>query len=318
MSLRGRVARSTSSTWSACSTWSHRLLFPTAALAVASFIVVLAVQTAPLTPTAARTGTDRTMGTDDPEALPHDHGIGVSADGVHGEAHGDAHVHTDSVGGDAAHLHAVVAGTTPGTSDGHDHGSADSGHTDSGHTGGPAPTGPIVSVDDPRLSPAQQQAARTLRDRTRASIAALPNSAALTAAGYVSSGDSSYGMSHWSKDAFTNDGRELDPTRVESFMVHIASGRTIGAMYLLEPGKTMADVPDIAGELTTWHVHDPICFSNTARWHFVSFAKNGGCPAGSHVRLVPPMMHVWLEDQACGPFTGSEGHGATTCSSHSH
>jgi hypothetical protein len=300
------------------SVWSHRLLFPTAALAVASFIVVLAVQTAPLTPTAARTGTDRTMGTDDPEALPHDHGMGVTADGVHGEAHGDAHVHTDSVGGGAAHLHAVVAGTTPGTSDGHDHGNADGGHTDSGHTGGTAPTGPIVSVDDPRLSPAQQQAARALVVSSRAMIASLPDRNALTAAGYVSAGDNSGGMSHWVKDEFTHDGREVDSRRIETFMVQNSTGRTVGAMYMLEPGRTMADVPDIAGELTIWHIHNPICFSTAQIWHFVSFASNGNCPPGSSVRMVPPMMHVWLEDQACGPFTGTEGHGATTCSSHSH
>ena len=294
-------------------TWSRRLLFPTAALAVASFVAVLAVQTVPLAPSGTDAGgvSDRTMLATDAESLPHDHGADTAAH----DGHGDTHVHTDgSTPGDEAHLHTVGNGNAPTSPVDHDHGGDHGAHAG----GGPMPTGPIVSVDDPRLSPAQQQAARTLRDRTRASIAALPNAAALTAAGYVSSGDSSYGMSHWTKDAFTNDGREIDPTRVETFMVHIASGRTIGAMYLLEPGKTMADVPDIAGELTTWHVHDPICFSNTARWHFVSFAKKGSCPAGSHVRLVSPMMHVWLEDQACGPFTGSEGHGATTCSSHSH
>jgi hypothetical protein len=29
------------------------------------------------------------------------------------------------------------------------------------------------------------------------------------------------------------------------------------------------------------------------------------------------MLHVWLDDPACGPFTGVEGHGSTSCT-HDH
>ena len=31
-------------------------------------------------------------------------------------------------------------------------------------------------------------------------------------------------------------------------------------MYILGFGKTMADVPDVAGELTTWHDHQNLCW----------------------------------------------------------
>lgn len=286
-------------------TWISRLLVPTAAVGLAAIIAALAIPTDPSPPrsTASAASISGTTPAADPEALPHSHAVAMTAEGDH--VHDAAASVTD-----AAHVHPVAVGTAP--TDTHDH--------DHSVPGGPAtvPTGPIVSVDDPRLTPAQQQAARTLLVSSRATIASLPDRNALVAAGYVSAGDNSSGMSHWVKDAFTHDGREVDAGRIESFMVQNSTGRTVGAMYMLEPGRTMANVPDIAGQLTTWHVHDPICFSNTEIWHFVSFASKGACPAGSFVRVVPPMMHVWLEDQPCGPFVGTEGHGTTTCSTHTH
>ena len=180
------------------------------------------------------------------------------------------------------------------------------------------PTGPIISIDDPRLSAEQQQAARSLLVASRSSIASLPDETALAAAGYAPVGDNSSGMQHWVNDAYTHDGRELDPSRIESFMTERSSGRTTGAMYILEPGKSMSDVPDIAGELTIWHVHPTICFSDAQIWQFVSFTSNGTCRTGSSARDVPPMMHVWADDPVCGPFVGTEGHGSTTCSGHLH
>ena len=223
------------------------------------------------------------------------------------------------------HVHEIAATTSPVT---HQHSPgptsptdavAGDGHTHDTTTPEPTePTGPIVSIDDPRLSPTQQNAARSLLVTTRSTIASLPDTAALTAAGYVSVGDNSSGLQHWVKDAHTKDGRELDPGRIESFMVKTATGRVVGAMYMLEPGKTMANVPDIAGDLTIWHVHEPICFSAVQIWRFVSFARNGNCAAGSAVRTVPPMMHVWADDPPCGPFVGTEGHGSSTCSAHPH
>ena len=36
-------------------------------------------------------------------------------------------------------------------------------------------------------------------------------------------------------------------------------------MYILNPGKSMATVPDLAGELTTWHDHENLCFDGTKR-----------------------------------------------------
>jgi predicted esterase YcpF (UPF0227 family) len=88
---------------------------------------------------------------------------------------------------------------------------------------------------------------------------------------------------------------------------------------LLNPAVRPAqDLQNHIGELTTWHVHQTICFSNTQIWRFVSFATNNSCPNGSSPRVVPPMMHVWSDDPPCGPFVGTEGHGTTSCAAHAH
>ncbi len=227
---------------------------------------------------------------------------------------------------DAAHGHTLIANVSS-TDSAHQHSStptnAAEGMANDSHAHEPPaasvlPTGPIVSVNDPRLTPAQQNAASTLLTSSRATIASLPNTTTLAAAGYVSVGDNSSGLQHWVNDAYTRDGRELDPSRIESFVVNVSSGRTVGAMFMLEPGKTMASVPDIAGELTTWHVHPTICFSTTQIWRYVSFASNNNCPSGAAPRTVPPMIHVWSDDPPCGPFVGAEGHGTANCKAHAH
>ncbi len=290
------------------SKWASRLFVPVTLLVIAALLAVVASR--PLPPAsesaAGAASFESPSDTVDPESLPHAHTTSVDGASIDGHAHDDTPVSTDP-----AHVHLASASATSGASspDGHTHDTTAPGNT---------PTGPIVSIDDPRLAPAQQQAARSLLVSSRAAIASLPNASALSAAGYVPVGDNSSGMQHWVNDAYTHDGRELDPSHIESFMTNRSTGRTTGAMYILEPGKTMANVPNIAGELTTWHVHPKICFSTTQIWHFVSFASNGNCQTGSAARDVPPMMHVWADDPPCGPFVGTEGHGSTSCAPHSH
>lgn len=91
--------------------------------------------------------------------------------------------------------------------------------------------------------------------------------------------------------------------------------RVASAMYILEPGKTMGNVPEIAGSLTTWHDHQNLCWNDNGR--LAGLLVNGVCVPGGTFRPTPPMLHVWVDDPACGPFTGIEGHGGGDCS-HSH
>ena len=41
--------------------------------------------------------------------------------------------------------------------------------------------------------------------------------------------------------------------------------RLVAAMFMLNPGDTLADVPELGGKLTQWHVHDNLCFSGRPR-----------------------------------------------------
>jgi len=239
-------------------------------------------------------------------------------------SHGSGGDHAHAAGTAAAHDH---AGAGPGATDAHDHAATGSGGTGGKGASGGAPkavtaaaTTPIVSVDDPRLSSAQRNRARALLVASRTALTRFPDEAAIVAAGYRSIGDGRGvgGFEHFVHAGYMRDGRELDPSAIESIvMQRQADGtkRVASAMYILEPGKTMANVPEIAGALTTWHDHQNLCWNDNGR--LAGLLVNGVCVPGGTFRPTPPMLHVWVDDPACGPFTGIEGHGGGDCS-HSH
>ena len=84
-------------------------------------------------------------------------------------------------------------------------------------------------------------------------------------------------------------------------------------MYILNTGKTMVNVPALAGPLTTWHDHQNLGFSGT---QLVGIAVDGKCAKGV-LTPTPPMLHVWLVAHPCGPFAGIESHGGN-CGVHEH
>ena len=178
-----------------------------------------------------------------------------------------------------------------------------------------APSGPIVTLADSRLTAAQQEAARSLLDTTRAAMAAFPDEAAVVAAGYQSIGDAITGFEHFVHAEHLDDGIDLDPARIESIVLRVTGGTktVVSAMFVLGPTATMADVPDIAGQLTTWHDHQNLCWDGL---RVVAITRSDGtCPRGE-LRATPPMLHVWLTDQTCGPFSGIEGIHGGGCHSH--
>jgi hypothetical protein len=175
------------------------------------------------------------------------------------------------------------------------------------------PTGddPIISLDDPRVTDEQRAAAQSLIDRTTEGMEQFPNEDSLIAAGYTTIGDAGTGFEHYVNWSLLGDSKELDETAIESVVLQVAPDGTktvASAMYILSIGKTMSDVPDIAGELTTWHDHTNLCFNGT---RVVALAEDGSCPPGSTLLATPPMLHVWMVPFACGPFGGIEtsGHG---------
>jgi hypothetical protein len=220
-----------------------------------------------------------------------------------GHSHTGGHSHDQAAGAvtaGASHTHADSASTAT-----HDH-SANATE---------AATGPIVSIDDARLTSAQRRRATELLDSTRAALAKFPDEAAVVAAGYTWIGDGRRpgAFQHFVNRAYVADGIELDPDAIESIVLEVqpdGSKKIASAMYMLSPGKTMADAPDIAGELTPWHDHQNLCWDETGT-RLAGVLVNGVCTPGGTFRGTAPMMHVWVENTPCGPFSGIEGHGGS-------
>ena len=192
-------------------------------------------------------------------------------------------------------------------------------HGDDGHAHATAeePTGPVISLDDPRVTDVQRAAAQELIDTTTAGMQRFTDQASIEAAGYVSIGDGVTGYEHFISIEYITDGIDLDPNRIESVVMQVGPDGTkhvASAMYILGFGNTMADVPDIAGELTTWHDHQNLC------WEGVRVVgttdATGSCERGEF-RSTPPMLHVWMTEHPCGPFAGLEGTHGTGCE-HDH
>jgi hypothetical protein len=259
----------------------------------------------------------------DATASEHDHGAGGAA----GADGGTAHDHDSSASGASEHAHDPTAPADGTSSGGHDHSDVPPGAppaTDPGHqhpsdppTTPGQPSGPIISVDDPRLTPSQQAAARDLIARTAAGMVAFPTAAAVEQAGYVSIGDGGTdGYEHYVHWSYLSDPFEVDPGHIESIVVKKNGDGTktvVSAMYILSLGETMANVPDIAGTLTTWHDHTNLCWEGL---HVVGTAVNGVCAQGV-LTVTPPMLHVWMVDNPCGPFAGIDDHGGA-CVIHDH
>lgn len=219
--------------------------------------------------------------------------------------HGDGGDHHD----DGTEVAAAAAHTHPGDA-----------ATDHAHVGADAAAdGPVVTLDDPRLTSAQRARATSLLERTRTALSAYPDEASIVAAGYAWIGDGRRpgGFQHFVNREYMGDGRMLDPGHIESFVLQVQPDGTkqvVSAMYIAEPGTTMETVPDVGGELTVWHDHQNLCWDGN---RIAGVLVNGVCRPGGTFRATQPMIHVWVDDPACGPFTGIEGHGGENCA-HAH
>lgn len=234
----------------------------------------------------------------------------MAVEHTHGASH--AHSHGEETAEDGGDARGHGDGERNGGEQAHDHGSADG----TGEETGEAGTGPIISLDDPRVTPEQQAAAQNLIDTTTAAMAQFTDKSSVEAAGYSSIGDGRTGFEHFVNFGYLTDGINLDPTRVESIVFQADADGTrqiVSAMYILGIGQTMADVPDIAGELTAWHDHQDLCWDGNGR--VVGLFRNGRCRPAGTLLATPPMLHVWMVENECGPFAGIEGHGGG-CASH--
>jgi hypothetical protein len=201
--------------------------------------------------------------------------------------------------------------TTPGSggAGGGEHGHAGTGEPI--HTGG-AHNIPARLNHPP--TPEQMQAAEALIAATKAAAPQFADYKVAESMGYKSIGDNRSGVAHYINLAKHNDGKIFDPDNVEALVYKTNPGT--GAvlelttfMYVMEPGCTMDNVPDIAGNLTVYHAHDNLCYKKSDPGVLSGILVNGQCfPASedSHFRPSKPMLHVWLVDNPCGPFAGTD------------
>jgi hypothetical protein len=241
----------------------------------------------------------------------------VSAATGHTHAAG-AHGHGDTAAMTDGHAHADPAAAT----DGHAHTAAGGG----GGGNGGAPHGghdtAVVKAFDPDepidlagvegVSPQQQAQAENLLAATLRDLPRWSDPAVAEAEGWHSIGDGVTGYEHYINLSLFSDGRILDPDYPESLVYQLdrASGKKqlVAAMFMLETGATLDDVPDFGGKLMQWHIHNNLCFTAGENPRVAGLTNDKGeCPPGLAPGSQAPMVHVWIRSHECGPFAALEG-----------
>ncbi len=219
---------------------------------------------------------------------------------VPGMVSAGSHAHAGGHGGGAA-----GHGTTGGESGG-DHGQSSSVP--------PVPYDPTKPLDlggVEGVSLEQQARAENLIAVTLLRLPRFADPAVAEAEGFQSIGDGATGEEHYINVAYFDDGRILDPDYPESLVYQPQPDGTkklAAAMFMLEPDKTLEDVPDVGGKLTQWHIHNNLCFTSSGRVAGIS-TEPGKCSPGLNPGTQAPMIHVWIQPHPCGPFAALEGIG---------
>ena len=177
----------------------------------------------------------------------------------------------------------------------------------------PRPFDPALPIDlsgVPGVSPQQQARAENLLASSVMFLPQWSDPAFDTANGFVSIGDGGTGVEHYVNPAFMADHTILDPNKPEAlvFNTRVTPKRLEAAMYMLTPGSTLADAPDIGGPLTQWHIHNNLCFNAQGRVAGLT-QGDGSCAGNLFKGPETPMIHVWIVPHPCGPFAALEGVG---------
>jgi hypothetical protein len=153
----------------------------------------------------------------------------------------------------------------------------------------------------------QQAAAENLLAITLIELPQFSDPAYAESVGFVSIGDGFLGHEHYLNAANMNDDKLLDPDFPESLVydTSVEPKKLVAAMFMMNKGDTLEDVPELGGKLTQWHVHDNLCFAG-AKVAGLTDAE-GNCSPGLTKGAATPMIHVWTEAHPCGPFAALEG-----------
>jgi hypothetical protein len=159
------------------------------------------------------------------------------------------------------------------------------------------------------VTPQQQARAENLIAVTLARLPRFTDPAFAEANGFHSIHDGQTGFEHYINTDYMRDADILDPDHPESLVYDVSGGhkRLVSAMFMLPPGSTLDDVPDLGGPLTQWHVHDNLCFFPDSGTVAGLTDPDGTCPAPLEKAAAVPMIHVWITSHPCGPFASLEG-----------
>jgi hypothetical protein len=172
------------------------------------------------------------------------------------------------------------------------------------------PDQPIDFSGAPDTTPEQQAFAENLVASTLNILPMWSDPDYALAHGFFSIGDGLTGTEHFINEEFQHDDYYLNPARPESLVWDTSDGgrRLVAAMYMLDQGEALEDVPNYGGSLMQFHIHNNLCF--TTEGHVAGLTdSDGNCPGGLLHPEPTPMIHVWLENQPCGPFAALEGIG---------
>jgi hypothetical protein len=218
--------------------------------------------------------------------------------------------------GAGTHVHHHDEGGTELAADGHTHSHGATGGDPGAHEAqavAPVPYDPKKPIDlsgVPGVTPEQQAAAENLVAVTITRLPRWSDPAVALAAGFRSIGDGGTGTEHFVNQEFMNDGVILDPDRPESLVWDTKGGgrRLVAAMFMVQKGLPLDQVPNIGGKLMQWHTHENLCYNAEGKVRGITNAA-GECPAGLVKPAPTPMIHVWIESHPCGPFAALEGIG---------
>lgn len=240
---------------------------------------------------------------------------GMVSGGTH--AHGGGAHGSELAGGGDQHGGGAAAAGDDG--DGGDHegeGVAAAGdHGDAGDHAGAAvptvpydPTKPIDLGGVEGVTPEQQAMAENIVAVTVMRLGRWADPAVAEAAGFRSIGDGFTGHEHFVHAEYRRDGIFLDPDRPESLVYDTTSGerRLVAAMYMVDEGTLLEDVPDYGGALMQWHTHENLCYDAEGKVRGLT-DQAGSCAPGLVKPVPTPMIHVWIEPHPCGPFAALEG-----------
>ena len=158
------------------------------------------------------------------------------------------------------------------------------------------------------VTPQEQARAENLVAITLARLPKFSDPATAEAEGFRSINDGFLGHEHYINASYANDPEILNPDRPESLVydTSVTPKKLVSAMFMLPPGTTLDDVPELGGALTQWHIHDNLCFAASGSVAGLVQA-DGSCQAPLVKGAAVPMIHVWITPHVCGPFAALEG-----------